>query len=247
LVAHRANVNAASSITGGTALLIAAGRPGAARIVTLLLDKGADPKARDRGGFTPLLRAAFHGDAGTLKVLIARGVDVNARGLGMTPLFGAVNGNRAAVVDLLLAHGADATAKDDDGAGILAYATSHADAAIFRKLIAGGADPKLRDSIGVDLMLMTAASDMSRPEMIKELVSLGADPKSRAVNPHITHGFGSEPESAVEWASRQGDTPVSHLLAELTGENARITSPIAQTLLGATNPQEAIAKALPPL
>ncbi|HEY2016797.1 MAG TPA: ankyrin repeat domain-containing protein [Bryobacteraceae bacterium] len=247
LVAHGANVKATSSVTGGTALLIAAGRPGAARIVTLLLDKGADPKARDQVGFTPLLRAAFNGDAETLKLLIARGVDVNARGLGMTPLFGAVNGNRAAVVDLLLAHGADATARDDDGAGILAYATSHADPAIFRKLIAAGADPKLRDSIGVDLMLITAASDMSRPEMIKELIRLGADPKSSAVNLHIIHGFGSESENVLDWASRQGDTPVAQLLAELTGEKARTTSPIAPMLLGATTPQQAIVKALPPL
>src|SRR5262249_35794541 len=115
------------------------------------------------------------------------------------------------------------------------------------KLIAGGADPKLRDSIGVDLMLMAAASDMSRPEMIKELVSLGADPKSRAINLHITHGFGSEPESAVDWASRQGNTPVASLLAELTGEKARGTLAATGPLLGAATPKEAIARALPPL
>jgi ankyrin repeat protein len=137
LVAHGADVNAVSSVTGGTALLIAAGRPGAGRVVKFILDKGGDPKIRDKAGFTPLHRAAFSGDVETVKLLIDRGTDVNARGAGMTPLFGAVNANRAAVVDLLLAHGADATAKDNDGAGILAYATSHADGTIFRKLIAG--------------------------------------------------------------------------------------------------------------
>src|SRR5215831_6841422 len=83
LVARGADIKAVSSVTGGTALLIAAGRPGAARIVKLLLEKGANLKAPDRVGFTPLHRAAFNGDAETLKLLIARGADVNARGLGM--------------------------------------------------------------------------------------------------------------------------------------------------------------------
>jgi hypothetical protein len=247
LVAHGANVNAVSSLTGRTPLLIAAGHPEAAGIVKLLLEKGADPKVRDRFGFTPLHSAAFNGELETLKLLIARGADVNARTLGLTPLSGAVNANRADLVDLLLKNGADAATKDDQGAGVVAYAPLHADAAIFRKLISAGADPKLRDSIGVDLMLIAAASDMSRPETIKELVSLGADPKSRAINLHITHGFGSEPESAVDWASRQGDTPVVRLLSELTGETIRITPPRTEPLLGAAAPQEAIARALPPL
>jgi ankyrin repeat protein len=247
LVANGANVNAVSSLTGRTPLLIATAQPEAAGIVKLLLDKGADVKVRDRYGFMPLPNAAFNGELETLTLLIARGADLNARSLGLTPLFGAVNANRADLVDLLLKHGADATAKDNHGAGILAYATSYADAAIFRKLISGGADPKLRDSIGVDLMLMAAASDMSRPEMIQELVSLGADPRSRAINLHITHGFGSEPESAVDWASRQGDTPVARLLSNLTGNTPRIPSPGTEPLLGAAAPQEAIARALPPL
>src|SRR5215467_152158 len=67
LVAHGANVNAVSSLTGRTPLLIAAGRPEAAETVKLLLDNGADPKVRDRYGFTPLHGAAFSGELETLK------------------------------------------------------------------------------------------------------------------------------------------------------------------------------------
>src|SRR5262249_30506235 len=105
----------------------------------------------------------------------------------------------------------------------------------------------LRSSIGVDLMMAAAASDMSRPELIRELVTLGADPKERASNLHIAHGFGTEPERPLDWASRQGDTPVARLLAELTGEQARSVSRATVPLLGAATPREAIAKAMPPL
>lgn len=245
LLEHGAKVNAVSTLTGRTPLLIAAGRPGAARIVRLLLDKGADPKARDKEGLTTAHRAAFNGDAETMKLLLARGVDVNARGRGTTALLDAVNRNDSGMVDLLLAHGADVGALDEDGSSVLAAATSYADVSMFQKLIAKGADPKLRGSGGADLMMAAAASDTPGPELIRELVKRGADPGRRAGNLHITHGFGNEPESPLDWASRQGDTPVVRLLAQLTAGKARGEPPAMRPLLGAGNPQQAIVKALP--
>ncbi|HUS04995.1 MAG TPA: ankyrin repeat domain-containing protein, partial [Bryobacteraceae bacterium] len=245
LIGRGAKVNAVSTLTGRTPLLIAAGQPGATPIVKLLLEKGADPKVRDRDGQTTILRAAYNGDAETMKLLLARGVDVNARARGTTALLDAINRNDGVIVDLLLAHGADATAQDDDGFGALVSATSYADLTIFRKLIAKGADPKLRGSSGVDLMLAAAASDTSRPALISELAKLGADPRQRATNLHIKHGFGKQSESPLDWASRHGDTPVARLLAELTAEKATNVSSSAPRLLGAAGPQEAIAKALP--
>ncbi|MBK5294351.1 MAG: ankyrin repeat domain-containing protein [Acidobacteriia bacterium] len=245
LIARGAKVDAVSTLTGRTALLIAAGRPGAARIVQLLLDKGADPKARDREGLTAVIRAAHNGDAETVKLLIARGADVNARGRGTTALLDAINRNDSALVDLLLVSGADAKAQDDDGAGVPASATSYADVMMFRKLIAKGADPKLRGSTGVDLMMAAAASDTTSPELIRELVKLGVDPGSKASNLHLSHGFGTESESPLDWARRQGDTPVARLLVELTGGKARSAPPGMRPLLGAASPQQAIVKALP--
>jgi ankyrin repeat protein len=107
LLAKRANVNAVSTLTGRTPLFIAAGRPGAANVVKLLLDKGADPQARDKEGGTTLTRAAFNGDPETMKQLVARRVDVNARAGYETALAIAVNRNHPGMVALLLANGAD--------------------------------------------------------------------------------------------------------------------------------------------
>src|SRR5215210_2491107 len=104
LLAKGANVNSVSTLTGRTPLFIAVGRPGAAKVVKLLLEKGADPKARDKEGGTTLMRAAFNGDPEAMKRLIARRVDVNAVAGYETALAIAVNRNHQGMVELLLAN-----------------------------------------------------------------------------------------------------------------------------------------------
>ena len=56
----------------------AAGRH--ADIVALLLDAGADPEARQNGGYTPLMSAAANGDEVAVDALLAAGADPRARG-----------------------------------------------------------------------------------------------------------------------------------------------------------------------
>lgn len=55
----------------------AAGRHHA--LVAMLLDHGADPHARQEGGFTPLHSAAQNGDRATAELLLARGAARDAR------------------------------------------------------------------------------------------------------------------------------------------------------------------------
>jgi len=97
------------------------GRPA---VVKLLLARGADVNARGPAGKTPLHAAAFgvgvpsDVDARTdvAKLLLAAGADVNARqpGNGFMPLrYASSAGNpTTAMVDLLLAHGADPRGAD---------------------------------------------------------------------------------------------------------------------------------------
>jgi N-acyl-D-amino-acid deacylase len=246
LVARSANVNAVSTLTGRTPLFIAAGLPGAANVVKLLLDKGADPKVRDKEGGTTLMRAAFNGDPETMKRLIARRVDVNARSAFETALAIAVNRNHPGMVELLLANGADPTPRENQ-VNPLTYATSYASPDMFRGLVAKGASPKSTNLFGGNLMLAAAASDSSTPEVIQEFIKLGADPRSKAENLHMTHGYGTQPESALDWASRQGETPVAKLLASMTGDRPRSESSGSSPRLGAASPRDAISKALPRL
>ena len=52
---------------------------GGAAIVALLLRHGADPNARQQGGFTPLHAAAQNGDAELAELLLDHGADAQAR------------------------------------------------------------------------------------------------------------------------------------------------------------------------
>lgn len=96
LLERGANPRSTVADTGETPLhsaLCKAGRPYYRYVVELLLDRGADPNARtipgaESGGFmrdvrtcgeTPLHRAAAYADAETVRLLIDRGANVEAR------------------------------------------------------------------------------------------------------------------------------------------------------------------------
>jgi hypothetical protein len=79
LVERGANVNAVSTLTRRTPLVIAAGRAGSAGVVRLLLDKRADPNTVDKDGYTPVLAAAGSGDPEILTLLLNHGVDPNVK------------------------------------------------------------------------------------------------------------------------------------------------------------------------
>jgi uncharacterized protein len=105
----------------------------AARMATLLIDRGADPNARNWDEVTPLHQGVRRRNIGVVEVLLARGAEVDARdrGRGSTPLRRAVSGSGASgtagtsalmlpLARLLLEHGADPEARDKRGVTVLA-------------------------------------------------------------------------------------------------------------------------------
>lgn len=73
------------NLAGGWTLLMTAAHFGQAKILTLLLDHGADIEGPSREGLTPLAFAASAGKRQCLQILIERGAKVNVRPHG-TPL-----------------------------------------------------------------------------------------------------------------------------------------------------------------
>jgi hypothetical protein len=136
----------------------------------LLLDAGLDPNAADLPGLTPLMMAAgWNGNLETVKLLLAKGANVNAvsrpvMGLptriapskfgNLTALIMAAPFGPAELIKTLLDAGANVNAKDVRGMTplMLAVATDHQDEAVIRLLLSRGADPLMKDESGYSAM-----------------------------------------------------------------------------------------------
>jgi uncharacterized protein len=166
LIAHGANPNAKENLQGQTALMRAAAEKQTA-IVRALIGFGADVHARSNGGFTALLFTAQQGDINSARLLIEAGADVNeaTAETGNALVLAAASGHEKFSL-FLLEHGADAKAVDAYGVTALHYAIPRGLAGIdnisviFRPL----------DSVPVDM-----------PELVKALLSHGADPNAQIV------------------------------------------------------------------
>jgi ankyrin repeat protein/mono/diheme cytochrome c family protein len=113
--------------------------------VRALLDEGADVNVKNEAGASPLMRAVYHVD--TAALLLDRGANVNAKSDdGRTPLLIAAGlPDGAAIVKLLLDHGADPSAAAPSLGGPTTPLTEAAFAGnetVFRLLIERGADVK---------------------------------------------------------------------------------------------------------
>jgi uncharacterized protein len=144
--------------------------------VRQLLKSGADVNAARPDGISALHLAAGAGDVEIARVLITAGANVGASTtlLGSKPLHMAAENGHAAVVDLLLARGADPNAADRLGTTPLMLATRSGDAKSVTALLDGGADPNARETAKGETALMFAAA-YGRAAAASVLLDRGAD------------------------------------------------------------------------
>ena len=120
--------------------------------MTDCLQSGADPKARNEEGFTPLHFAALlNKNPAVIAALLDAGADLKARDKdGFTPLHrAAVINESPAIIAALLDAGADLKARDKLGGTPLHWAAgSNENPAIITALLDAGADLKARDKHG---------------------------------------------------------------------------------------------------
>ncbi|KAJ4131383.1 hypothetical protein NW754_007759 [Fusarium falciforme] len=152
-----------------------AAQDGRTGIVKLLLnDKGVDVNARDKEGWTPLLRASEKGHEAVGRLLIDKRADVNARDKeGWTPLLLASLNGHEAVARLLIDKGADVDASGEEGWTPLLRASEKGHEAMARLFIDKGADVNGSNKYGWTPLLR--ASEKGHEAVVRLLIDKGAD------------------------------------------------------------------------
>jgi ankyrin repeat protein len=111
IVDHSQDVNAQGFYNEETPLHVSS-RQAHVEIARVLLKHGADTEARDKHGFSPLMRTAQREHVEPVLVLLEHGADVNAVNMReQTPLYIASGWATSTIVQILLGHGADAKAQ----------------------------------------------------------------------------------------------------------------------------------------
>lgn len=122
-----------------------------------------DPKlvnAWSPDGFTPLGLACFFGREEAARELVARGAEVAAtakNAMKVQPLHAAAASGRAALVKLLLEHGAPPDARQQMGWTALHEAARNGNAEMAQALLAHGADPNLANDEGKTAAMLAEA------------------------------------------------------------------------------------------
>ncbi|HEY0138859.1 MAG TPA: ankyrin repeat domain-containing protein, partial [Nannocystis sp.] len=206
--------------------------------VAALLDAGAEIDAKNTGAGgipTPLIAAAFCGHTEVVRLLLARGADVDAvNSQGRNALVQAADQGHAEIVELL-AHAGSAV----DQPGLFGQTALHLAAwqghrAVVETLLACAARTDLRDDAGMTPLALACTEDV--PEVVELLLAAGApveersgstdatplimaaiDGQARVAGVLLHHGACRDARdrngrTAAEWARAEGHESVAQLL-----------------------------------
>jgi ankyrin repeat protein len=166
------------------------------------LQLGGDPQAKDNYGWTVLHAAVFCDSKELVQLLINKGVDVDAKASGMTPIDKAIDNEDREIIELLIDGGVDINAKDDRGNTILHKAAYKGNQKIVELLIFidRGADINARTKDGYTVLHYLAMNGYSEMKLIVELlIAKGADVNAKTNDGKtpldaIESIFGGDPE-----------------------------------------------------
>jgi ankyrin repeat protein len=148
-------------------------------IVERLIISGADVKAKDLWGRSPL---HYVRSKEVAELLIAKGADVKARTQnGLTVLHSALDTGNKDLVELLIAKGADVNAKTLNGETLLHSAViNRRNKDLVELLIAKGADVNAKTLNGETLL--HSALDTGNKDLVELLIAKGADVNAKTLN-----------------------------------------------------------------
>lgn len=131
-------------------LLFEAAKLGRVDLIPLLVRQGADVNAYEGRGFTPLILAAYNGQAAAVEALLEAGADPCKadRGQGNTALMGVAFKGDDRIAALLLKQKCDVNARNRAGQTALMMASLFNRTQQVAMLLKAGADPRVLDASG---------------------------------------------------------------------------------------------------
>ncbi len=147
-----------------------------------MIRAGANVNEAQPDGTTPIHWAVYRVDSELMEALIAKKAKANVRNeLGSTPLAEAVKLSDSRLVKMLLDAGSGSEGANEDGQTALMLAIKNGDLPIVQMLVDAGANVNAVEKVQNQTPLMwAAAATRNAPEMVKLLLSKGADVKARA-------------------------------------------------------------------
>lgn len=200
-----------AAFSEGWTPLTVASSAGDVRLVTLLLDAGADVnRTKDswlnQDGRTPLHWAAAGGHLAVVVLLLERGARVHVTDAeGRTPLHAAARGGNPDVVAQLLRHGASADTRDNQGLTPLMVAAGSAEkdgaSKVAQALLQASNNVTAVDPRGRSALHWAASTGSA--DFVGTLITFGGEVDRRTV----------DGDTALWWAAAKGnDAVVSRLL-----------------------------------
>lgn len=164
----------------GMPLLVLAAREKSDKVAAVLLDNpNTKVEAEDRAGETALMLASLNGDVDLVKLLIAKGAEVNKK--GWTPLhYAAANGNDD-IAKLLLGYSAYVDAQSPNGTTPLMMAARGDHITTLKLLLDNGADLNAKNQIGMNAL--DFAKQYKAPDAIKGLSARMAESGANTATP----------------------------------------------------------------
>jgi ankyrin repeat protein len=190
-------------------------------MVDLLLRSGANPSKAHPEGETPLMAASRSGSVPTVRLLLTRGVDVNAaeKVQNTTPVMWAAAEGHIDVIDVLIEAGADLNRQghitsltdrnnaDHPTGGFtpLMWAARAGNEALVRRLVAKGANVNLKNGDSASAAMVAIYND--RFDVAKTLIELGSDVNDGSLYVAVEMRDATTDQFAFDGSRRRPDYP----------------------------------------